>query len=426
MRLSAFALLLLSPTAFRTSAQAQDAAAITQRARARLETLTSPEFHGRGYVNDGQRIASDWIAQEFQRIGLKPVKQDFFQPFQFNVNSFPDSVKASIDGRDLVPGVDFIVDPSSGKAEGRYEIVHITTRDLNGPERRKMTMGVLSGKAACVHWSTTTDADSLRMMRNWERDLMHYGPVLKHADKLTWGVSQEAMPQPLFEIVGDALTDSSQVLVLKVNNRLLVREPARNVLGMVKGKGKKWIIIGAHYDHLGRMGPDALFPGANDNASGTAMLLSLADHFAQKKNKPKHNLLFVAFAGEEAGLVGSEWCAVDRPIDFGAVRMMIDLDILGTGDDGITVVNATAEKQAFDQLVAINATKGYLKEVKARGPTCNSDHCPFVQRGIPGIFIYTLGGVAHYHDVRDRSETLPLTEFADLHALLRDFIIALK
>ena len=76
--------------------------------------------------------------------------------------------------------------------------------------------------------------------------------------------------------------------------------------------------------------------------------------------------------------------------------------------------------------MAINGTKGYMKEVKARGPACNSDHCPFVQRGVPAIFIYTLGGVAYYHDVLDRAETLPLTEFADLHALLRDFIATWK
>lgn len=405
------------------TASAQD---IAQRGRAWLDTLCSPAFHGRGYVNDGDRIASEWIAKQFQRFGLKPVKSDFYQPFQFNVNSFPDSVKASIDGKALRPGHDFLADAESGKASGTYPLVHITADDLNGPERRGMTMGVLSGNAACVHWPASRNADSLRLFRQWERDLMHYGPVVKHVDKLTWTVATEAQPYPLIEVAGDALTDSSAAITLSVRNQLHVRRAARNVLGMVKGKSKEWIVIGAHYDHLGRMGPDALFPGANDNASGTAMLLSLAEHFGRKGNTPKHNLLFVAFAGEEAGLIGSEWCAVDRPVDWKSVRMMINLDILGTGDDGVMVVNASAQQKAYDQLVAINGAKGYVKEVKARGPACNSDHCPFVQRGVPSIYLYTLGGVAHYHDVNDRAETLPLTEFADLHALLRDFIAAWK
>jgi aminopeptidase YwaD len=399
---------------------------ITTRARAWLDTLTSPAFHGRGYVNDGDRIASEWIAKQFGRFGLQPLKTDFFQPFQFNVNSFPDSAVVHVDGRRLVPGIDFLVDPASGKANGSYEIVHVSADDLATPERRRMTMGVLSGKAACVHWNSTRNADTLRLFSNWEKDLMHYGPVLRQASKLTWSVAQDAEPFPLIEVVGDALTDSAKTVDLRVRNKLISRHPARNVMGMVKGKGKKWMIIGAHYDHLGRMGPDALFPGANDNASGTAMLLSLAEHFTNPKNKPKHNLLFVAFAGEEAGLVGSEWFVADRPMEWKDVRMMVNLDILGTGDEGIMVVNATEQKKAFDQLVAINGTKGYMKEVKARGPACNSDHCPFVQRGVPAIFIYTLGGVAYYHDVLDRAETLPLTEFADLHALLRDFIATWK
>lgn len=417
MRRASFTLLAC---ALGLNAGAQDP--VTARAKSWLDTLTSPGFHGRGYVNDGDLIASEWIAGKFRQFGLKPVKQDFFEPFQFNVNCFPDSVRARIDGLSLVPGAEFILDPESGSASGEYVLVHVHPADFQGPERRSMTMGVLTGKAACVHWPSTANADSTRMFKQWERELMDHCPVVKPVKKLTWGVATDARVHPLVEVVEGAVTDSSSRIILRVRNELRSRRTARNVLGMVKGKSKKWMVIGAHYDHLGRMGPDALFPGANDNASGTAMLLSLAEHFARKGNAPRHNLLFVAFAGEEAGLIGSEWCAVDRPIEWNRVTMMVNLDILGTGDDGITVVNATAQPKAFDQLVAINGSKGYLKQVKPRGPACNSDHCPFVQRGVPAIYIYTLGGVAHYHDVHDRAETLPLTEFGDLHALLRDFI----
>ncbi len=404
---------------------AQDPAAITAQARGYLNTLTSPEFHGRGYVNNGQGIAAEWIAAQFGRLGLKPVKQDFYQPFAFNVNSFPDSIGVTVDGKRLVPGTDFLVDPASGRSEGSFALVHLAPSDLFNPERKAMTLGVLSGKVACLHWPSTTNKDSLQRFHELERELMHYGPVVKPVSgKLTWSVAQESLPFPLVEISSAFLTDSSSTIDMHVRNRMLVRNPARNVLGMVKGRSKDWVIVSAHYDHLGRMGPDALFPGANDNASGVAMLLSLAEWFT--KNTPKHNILFVAFAGEEAGLIGSEWCALDRPIDLGRVKLMVNLDILGTGDEGITVVNSTAQQAQFDRLVQINTQRGLLKEVKPRGPACNSDHCPFVKRGIPAIFIYTMGGVAHYHDVLDKADTLPLTEFADLHALLREFIATIK
>lgn len=403
----------------------QDRGVLEAAARGYVTTLTSPEFHGRGYVADGDGLAADWIAAQFKRIGLKPVKKDFFQPFQFTVNSFPDTVRLAVDGHWLQAGEDFIVDPASGPAQGELNVVHLTFADLVTPERRAMTMGVLAGQAAFLHPPITGDADSLRLHAALERELAVYVPVLRRArGKLTWSVAQEALPNPIVEVAAPFLHDSIRTVHLQVRNQLQVRRPARNVLGMLPGKGKKWIMVTAHYDHLGRMGPDVLFPGANDNASGVAMLLSLAEWF--KEHKPKHNILFVAFAGEEAGLLGSKWCAVDRPIPWADVRMLVNLDMLGTGDEGITVVNATAQQAAYDRLVAINNAKGHLPQVKSRGPACNSDHCPFVERGIPGIFIYTMGGVAHYHDVHDQAGTLPLTKFPEVHALLREFIAGWK
>ena len=129
-------------------------------------------------------------------------------------------------------------------------------------------------------------------------------------------------------------------------------------------------------------------------------------------------MLFIAFAGEEAGLQGSTWCVTDRPIDLSSIRMMINLDLNGTGEEGITVVNSTEQQKLFDELVAINAKEKLLAVVKPRGPACNSDHCPFVQKGVPAVFIYTMGGISAYHDVFDKPETLPLTEFDDLYRLL--------
>ncbi len=404
---------------------AQEADVVRGNARKYVKNLTAPALHGRGYVENGDGLAADWIAQQFTRMGLLPVKSDYFQPFQFNVNSFPDSVQVSIDGKRLIPGTDFIVHPASGRASGSFDLVHLQPDDLLDPARRAMSMGVLTGKAACLHFPKTINSDTLRMYDEVERELMHFCPVVKAAaGKLTWGVAQEARPFPLIEVLPETMTDSSLTVDLRVQNKLLPRHEARNVVGKVKGKGSKWIVIGAHYDHLGHMGPDALFPGANDNASGVAMMLSLAEWFS--KHKPKHNILFVAFAGEEAGLVGSEWFIVDRPIDLSKIKLMVNLDMLGTGDDGITVVNSTAQQVFFDQLVAINTAKQYLPQVKPRGPACNSDHCPFVQKNIPALFLYTMGGTAAYHDVQDREEQLPLTKFPEVYALLKDFISGLK
>jgi len=230
----------------------------------------------------------------------------------------------------------------------------------------------------------------------------------------------------LIEVLESAWPDSVNYVDIHVENTRIPDHYATNVIGYIKGKKKKkeHVVITAHYDHLGRMGQETFFPGANDNASGVAMLLSLSAYFAE--NPPERTIVFMAFAGEEAGLIGSH-VYIDKPLfDLDKIRFLLNLDILGTGDDGIMVVNASKETEEYEQLVAINQRTERLAAVKKRGPACNSDHCAFVEHGVPAVFIYTLGGVAYYHDVYDQGETLPLTAFPEIRGALIDLIAELK
>lgn len=398
---------------------AQPLASVKEKARGYVNTLAGPDMHGRGYVKEGDKLASDWVAQQFDRIGLEKLKDQRFEPFTFAVNTFPDSVRVSIDGKPLVPGVDFLVDPASGLSVGEFNIVHLVVDDLLSPERKALTMGVVTGNAAYLDFPPTTNRDTLGLYYAFEEEVARYAPIIRKAHgKLTWSVAEEHKRNAIVEVKPEFLTDSSRTIELRVRNTFIPRHPARNVFGVVEAKGgsKDWIIVSAHYDHLGHMGPDVLFPGANDNASGMSMLLCLAEEI--KQHPLKKNVLFIAFAGEEAGLQGSRWCVTDRPIDFSHISMMVNLDLNGTGEEGITVVNSTAQQKFFDKLTEINKKDNLLVNVKPRSPACNSDHCPFVEKGVPAVFIYTMGGISAYHDVFDRPETLPLTEFDDLYRLL--------
>ena len=299
--------------------------------------------------------------------------------------------------------------------------------DLLTPERRRITLSVVVNKAMILEFPRTSNADSLKLYAEWEDEMVNYGPVIRvNHGKLTWSVARHALPNAVVEVLPGLVSDSATTVDLSVKNTFVRQYKARNVWGVVKAKSKTkdWVLVTAHYDHLGHMGPDVLFPGANDNASGVSMLITLAEWF--KKHPAKVNLLFVAFAGEEAGLVGSEWFVVDRPMDLSTIKQVVNLDLNGTGEEGITVVNAVEQKATFDQLVAINAKGQRLAQVKPRGPACNSDHCSFTKRGIPGIFIYTMGGISAYHDVNDKPETLPLTEFGDLALDLIELVQGLK
>lgn len=395
----------------------------TAKARQYIDVLAGPAMHGRGYVQGGDSLAAEWIAQRFDAFGLDRLNGTRFQPFHFPVNTFPDTVQVAVDGRPLRPGTDLLVDPASGPAEGDYHLVRLVEDDFLTPERRNMTIGAVVGNAVYLDLPPTTDRDTTAIRAAWVQELVRYAPVLRTVPgKLTWSVAEKPLRHALIDVLPGTVPDTASTVELHVRNHAVARHEARNVWGVVPASGgsKDWLVVTAHYDHLGRMGPDALFPGANDNASGVAMLLCLAERIA--RHPLRRNVLFIAFAGEEIGLKGSQWFVQERPIELARIKALVNVDLNGTGEDGIMVVNATAEKKLFGKLVRINDRKRRLPQVKARGPACNSDHCPFVMKGVPAVFIYTLGGVAHYHDVLDRPESLSLAGFEGLFLNLDELL----
>jgi Zn-dependent M28 family amino/carboxypeptidase len=167
------------------------------------------------------------------------------------------------------------------------------------------------------------------------------------------------------------------------------------------------------------MGNKVYFPGANDNASGTAMLLSFVKEYA--RHPPKYNTVFLAFSGEEIGLLGSK-AFVEHPLtDLKKIKFLVNFDLAGTGEEGIKVVNGSIFKAQFDRLTKLNQQDHLLPKVEIRGAACISDHCRFYEKGVPSFFIYTQGGIKAYHDIYDRSETLPLTEFSHYFQLMQRF-----
>ena len=114
------------------------------------------------------------------------------------------------------------------------------------------------------------------------------------------------------------------------------------------------------------------------------------------------------------------------PLPLEDLRFMLNLDIMGSGEDGITVVNSTLFPKEFDLLKSINAKKKLLKEIKPRGPAANSDHWYFTQAGVPAFFIYTMGPNKHYHDIDDRYEALSFAAFDELNNLLFRFLKSIK
>jgi len=242
--------------------------------------------------------------------------------------------------------------------------------------------------------------------------------------KLTWSVSKQQAPLGQLTVKREAWKGEVKDVEVEVKPDFEKRHRAQNVIAFIEGSQHpdKFIVFTAHYDHLGKMGKDVIFRGANDNASGTTMLLNLAKHYSMPENAPTYSIAFIAFAGEEIGLEGSSHYVKNPLFPLDDIKFLINLDILGTGDEGITVVNGAVHKTEFEALKGINEQRGYLKQVKKRGKAAISDHYPFSEAGVPCFYIYTMGGIKAYHDVYDLPETLPLTEFEGVFKLITDFV----
>ena len=414
-----FCFLLLIQALF---AQLEEAKRITHH-------LCSKELYGRGYVNHGDSIAARFLENEFSKIGLNYLQNQtsYFQSFAHNVVTFPGEMSVVLNNDTLVPGIDFMVDPNSGSSNEVLNYRILTIDELFDVElknryldsKRKIAANINS----CIIDIRQIKGDSLKKLnREILPTLAQQLHVLVITDeKFTFSVGNEPYPYSLVYVKGYKFNNISHVKT-HIQSRFKENYLSTNIIGSIPAvkKTKKTIVITAHYDHLGKMGKNTFFPGANDNASGVAMLLELARHYS--KNPTKYNLVFIAFAGEEAGLIGSSYFVQYPWIKLEDIHFLLNLDIMGSGEEGITVVNATKHPESFQKLVDINTQEKYVPQVKSRGPAANSDHYWFSERGVPAFFIYTMGPNKNYHDIFDTHENLSFSKFIPISELLKKFI----
>ncbi|MEO0195183.1 MAG: M28 family peptidase [candidate division WOR-3 bacterium] len=185
-----------------------------------------------------------------------------------------------------------------------------------------------------------------------------------------------------------------------------------NVYAVLNGKRGKWIIFGAHYDHLGWGGigsgslkPDtnAIHPGADDNASGVSLVLEAAR--VMSKNKPNVGYIFVFFSGEELGLLGSKEFVKHLPVPKESVIVYLNFDMVGRLRDSAFSVLGAKSGEGFDELVERVAQKNGFKIALGEGAVGPSDHTSFYLAGIPVAFFFT-GTHEDYHKPSDTPDKI--------------------
>ncbi len=388
----------------------------TSYARRVLDTLCSPQYHGRGYILEGHKKAADYINGQFEKIGLQKFKPNYQQYFNISINTFPMKYEVAVDGRKLEPSKHFLASASSKTLHQEFVVQKLNWKKVKkGKVRLKET-----DNTAYLIDATKLNAEDKKILKDvYATGLGAKVLIIVRNDKLTHRFSQTQTSFTVIDVQDSVVSEDLKKIRIDIDGILQNPTQTQNIIGYIPGTQypDSFIVFSAHYDHLGRLGREGVyFPGANDNASGVAMLLSLAQYY--KNNPSKYSIVFMAFGAEEVGLLGSEYYTKNPLFPLQNISFLVNMDIMGTGDEGIQIVNSTVFTKEFDLLKKINDQEQLLKELKTRGKAANSDHHWFSEKGVHAFFIYTLGGVSYYHDVFDKSETLPLTKFKDIFKLL--------
>jgi Peptidase family M28/PDZ domain/PA domain len=194
-----------------------------------------------------------------------------------------------------------------------------------------------------------------------------------------------------------------------------------NVLAYLPGKTDEYVIVGAHYDHLGYGNADSLapsqigqiHPGADDNASGTSGVLEMARVFAPLKGQLARGILFMSFAGEELGLLGSAHWTQQPTRPLGKAIAMINMDMIGRIRDEKVYVGGVGTGSSFRSILAADEKNSPFHFEYSAGGYAASDHTSFVARKIPVLFFFS-GLHSDYHKPSDTWEKINAADAARL------------
>jgi len=203
--------------------------------------------------------------------------------------------------------------------------------------------------------------------------------------------------------------------------------PAENILGFIEGfSAKNFIVISAHYDHVGMKDSTEIFNGADDNASGVVALLALAEYF--RANQPENNLLFAFFDAEEKGLQGAKYFMQSVVMDSSRIKLNVNLDMVSRGDKNELYAVGTYFTPYLKPLVeeasqdkSIQLLFGRDEPKKKPNWVNASDHAPFHQEEIPFVY-FGVDDHPDYHKTTDTADKINPDFYLEAIRLIKDAI----
>ena len=387
-----------------------------------VKELSSAKYQGRGYAEDGANKAGKWIAKEFAKVGADEVT---CQPFKLNINTFPGKMDVRVDGKKLTPGVDFTLREFNPGLKGEFKLYYVDMEnfnaekmyaDLASPEYQG-AMVVCDFMFSMKHGkdfrklSRKKDCSNVGMVYTWEEPLKFYkayGEVVRE--------------KPIIWVKPD-FPKNAKTIKVDMENEFLKDYECFNVIAKVEGtRHDSCYVFTAHYDHLGKLGKKTYYPGAHDNASGTAAIITFAAHYA--KNKPEFDMYFIAFSGEDANLRGSDWYVEHPVVPLSQIKFLFNLDMIADNNPKQYCEFNDVAMDGYALFEKINAEKGYFEALDRHELDENSDHWPFAKKNVPVVFFMNEKGDAYkyYHTVFDTYKNHISTNYEPSFKIIEDFI----
>ena len=380
-----------------------------------IKTLSSDEMEGRGTFTPGIDKAAKFIENEFKQIGLKPLEGDNDFRQDFTVKRIkPETIQATVNGKSIdqqnvllisdLPSMGF--DQSSGN-----KVIFIAAGDQFIQKYREIT----AMKSPVLVLVDNQHAQMFKRLK----DNSSRGRIVEKQNQTSAAVF----------ILGESDAASYKVSFSNKIEEL----PLFNVAGMLPGKSKakELVLISAHYDHLGivkEVDGDAIANGADDDASGTTAVISLAKYY-KKLNNNERTLIFVAFTAEEVGGFGARnFSSLLNPDD---VVAMFNIEMIGKESKfGKNAAFITGyERSDFGEILQKNLTGTDFKFHPDPYPTQNlfyrSDNATLAALGVPAHTISTdqIDTDKFYHTVNDEFETL---EVANIHSTIKAIALSAR
>ena len=430
-----------------------------------LEEISSERYNGRSVYGDGDVRAAKYLIDQlasFEGIvpceaagpedqSVRPYLKSLVEPgdegrwnlvegkekylpylqhFQFPMNVMRGAMSLSVDGVSYAPTFDYTVKEFSPACHGFFKVTYLDEEAYRREGfMEHLSSGLYRDQFVVIDWNRyleTVRPDPFDKYKPWLTELENIGGIILRQEEQFPYFKARTYYQGKCPVlfVNKSFPDDAREIELHLDAEMLPTRDAHNVVAWLPGTGPScdtYYTFIAHYDHLGYMGADQVFPGANDNGSGSAMVVTLAKYFS--KHRPRHGIQFILVDAEEENLLGSFFYCENprRPLD--KIEYLIDLDMVADDSDHLATQITPGGEAGLERFRQINAASKAPFDLVMEEMNDDSDHFSFAQKGVPGIYFETIGSIIqHYHTPRDTYQNTRDENFDRLFDMIVRFV----